>query len=187
MSVRKILTVPNPALRQKSHDVFFHGQKPDKKTQSLIADLKQTLKTQSDPKGVGLSAPQIDVLKKVLVLEINKKILTVINPKILFVSQESLTSVLPKEKKFLEGCLSVPGYWGFVDRPYRVEVLYCDQNGEKITQTFEGKESAYFLHEYDHLEGILFIDRILEQKGQIYQIQKNEKGEEELVEIELVK
>lgn len=187
MSVQPIVIVPNPILRQKAKEIFVDKTNKfiDKKTRLIISDLKGTLRTQKNPRGVGLSAPQIGVSKRIFVLEIEKKITTIINPQILSVSKESLTSVLPKEKRFLEGCLSVPGYWGFVDRPYKIEVCFIDQTGEKIKKTFEGKESSYFLHEYDHLDGILFVDRILEQKGKIYQIEKDKEGKEELVEIKI--
>lgn len=187
MSVQQIVTVPAPILREKSKNVVFgdNDQIVNKKTRQIISDLKGTLKTQKNPRGVGLSAPQIGVSKRIFVLEVERKITTIINPEILSVSKESLTTVLPKEKRFLEGCLSVPGYWGFVDRPYHIKVGFTDQLGEKINKTFEGKESAYFLHEYDHLDGILFVDRILEQKGKIYKIEKNKEGKEELVEIKI--
>jgi peptide deformylase len=185
MSVQKISIVPNPILREKSKNVILDNKVLYKKTRQIISDLKGTLRTQKNPRGVGLSAPQIGVSKRIFVLEIERKITTVINPQIISVSEELLTTVLPKEKRFLEGCLSVPGYWGFVDRPNKIEVCFIDQNGEKINKTFEGKESSYFLHEYDHLDGILFVDRILEQKGKIYQIEKDKEGKEELVEIKL--
>lgn len=185
MAIQKIITVPNPILRQKAKLITLKGGVLDKKTKQIISDLKKTLRIQTSPRGVGLSAPQIGVSKRIFVLEIGKKITTVINPQILSASKEMLTTVFPKEKRFLEGCLSVPGYWGFVDRPYKIEVCFLDQTGEKVNKTFEGKESSYFLHEYDHLDGILFIDRILEQKGKIYQIEKDQDGKEELVEIKL--
>lgn len=188
MSVQKIVTVPDPILRKKSTNIVLGENKSlSKKTKQLISDLKGTLRTQVNPRGVGLSAPQISTSKRIFVLEIERKITTIINPEILSASKELLSTILPKEKQFLEGCLSVPGYWGFVNRPYQIKVCFTDQLGEKIEKTFAGKESAYFLHEYDHLDGILFIDRILEQKGKIYQIEKDKDGKEELVEIELIK
>lgn len=187
MSVQKIITAPDPILRQKSKNIVFGDKILNKKTKQIISDLKGTLRTQVNPRGVGLSAPQIGVSKRIFVLEIERKITTIINPEILSVSKELLASILPKEKQFLEGCLSVPGYWGFVDRPYQIKVSFTDQLGEKIEKNFVGKESSYFLHEYDHLDGILFIDRILEQKGKIYQIEKDSDGKEELIEVELIK
>jgi len=185
MSVQKVITVPSPILRQKAKSIVLDNGVLDKKTKRLINDLRTTLRIQTNPRGVGLSAPQIGFSKRVFVLVVEKKLTTIINPEIISVSKESLVSVLPKEKQFLEGCLSVPGYWGFVDRPYRIKVCFTDQTGEKIEKNFEGKESSYFLHEYDHLNGILFIDRILEQKGKIYQIEKDKEGKEELVEIKI--
>lgn len=187
MSVQPIVIVPNPILKQKAKEIFLGSKGIDKKTRQIISDLKGTLRTQVNPRGVGLSAPQIGISKRIFVLEVEKKTTTIINPEILLSSKELLSTILPKEKRFLEGCLSVPGYWGFVDRPYQIKVSYFDQTGQKIEKDFEGKESAYFLHEYDHLDGVLFVDRILEQKGKIYQIETNEEGKEELVEVELIK
>jgi len=181
MAICKVITVPNPVLRQKSQPV----EKIDKKALSIIRDLQDTLKIQKNPRGVGLSAPQIGISKRIFVLEIEKKCLTVINPEIISLSKKTIADALPQEKKFLEGCLSVPGLWGFVNRPYQIKVSFMDKTGAKVVKDFSGKEACYFLHEYDHLDGILFIDRILKQKGKIYQIEKDSEGKEELVEIEL--
>ena len=111
--------------------------------------------------------------------------MALINPEIVSMSKETMAGMLPEEKKFLEGCLSVPNFWGFVNRPYQIKVSFTDKTGAKVVKNFVGKEACYFLHEYDHLDGILFIDRILEQKGKIYQIEKDPDGKEELVEIKI--
>jgi peptide deformylase len=181
MSIQKVIIVPNPILRQKSQPV----ERVDKKTLGIIRDLLDTLKIQKNPRGVGLSAPQIGISKRIFVLEIEKKLVALINPEIISMSKENMADKLPEEKKFLEGCLSVPNFWGFVNRPYQIKVSFMDKTGAKITKDFIGKEACYFLHEYDHLDGILFVDRILEQKGRIYQIEKDKEGKEELVEIKL--
>lgn len=179
--VKKIITTPNPILREKATEIL----NVDKKVVQLINDLKDTLASAENPKGIGLSAPQIGVSKKVLVIKIHNKAVPIINPKITYLSKETLSQKLPKEKKYLEGCLSVPGYWGFVDRPWKIKTQYQNLKGQLIKQEFAGKEAALFQHEYDHLEGVLFIDRILQQKGKIYKIEKNERGEDELIEVSL--
>jgi peptide deformylase len=183
MAIQKVIIVPDPILRQKSQPI----EKIDKKTLGIIRDLLDTLKIQKNPRGVGLSAPQIGISKRVFVLEIEKKLVALINPEIVKMSKETSADMVPEEKKFLEGCLSVPNFWGFVNRPYQIKVSFMDKTGNKITKDFLGKEACYFLHEYDHLDGILFVDRILEQKGKIYQIEKDKEGKEELVEVELIK
>jgi peptide deformylase len=180
--IKKILTVPNPILREKSKSV----DRIDKKTNDLIRDLKDTLKASDNPKGVGLSAPQIGISKRVLIIEIEKKDMVIINPEIEFASKETLGKKLKKDKKFLEGCLSVPNLWGFVDRPYLIKAKFQDETEAWQKMEFEGKEASLFQHEYDHLDGILFVDRILQQKGKIYQVEKNDKDEEELVEVKLI-
>lgn len=120
-----------------------------------------------------------------LIITIGREDLTVINPEIIFLSEKKQSENVPKDKQFFEGCLSVPGYWGFVDRPDKVKIKYQDKNGQSLEKEFINKDASLFLHEYDHLEGILFIDRIISQKGKIYQTQKNRQGEEEMVEINL--
>ena len=97
----------------------------------------------------------------------------IINPEITAQSEATLAQIYKKTKdRWLEGCLSLPKLWGFVDRPYWVESQYQTiKDGKLISKTrrFEDIESSYFLHEYDHLNGVLFTDRILEQRGKIYQ------------------
>ncbi len=180
MAIQKILTVPNPLLRQKAKKVAGI----DKKILRLVKDLKDTLKVQESPRGVGLSAPQIGVSKRILVLKLEQEIVPFINPKIISSSKETLTDILPKEKRFMEGCLSVPGFWGFVNRAYKVKVSFFDLIGGKKTKKFEGKRASFIQHEIDHLEGILFIDRILEQKGKIYKLEKDKEGKDLFLEVE---
>lgn len=180
--VKKIIAIPNPILRQKSKPVA----KVDKKILNLIKDLNDTLKAAEKPRGIGLSAPQIGVSKQVFIITLGKKIMTVINPEITSCSKETLFKKLKKEKHFMEGCLSVPSFWGAVDRPWKIRVSFLDINGNRQEKEFVGKNASLFQHEYDHLRGILFIDRILKQKGKLYKMEKNEKGEDEFVEIKLI-
>ncbi|PIY65438.1 peptide deformylase [Candidatus Shapirobacteria bacterium CG_4_10_14_0_8_um_filter_39_15] len=177
--IQKIITVPDPILRQKSKPV----EQIDKKTIQLVRDLKETLKASENPKGIGLSAPQIGVDKRVLVIKNQGEILVVINPQLTFVSKETLNEILSQAQRFMEGCLSVPGYWGFVNRPYQIKTKFQDLKGVWQEMEFTAKEASLFQHEFDHLEGVLFVDRIFQQRGKIYKIEKNEKDEEELVEV----
>lgn len=179
--IKKILTVPNPLLRQKSKPVA----KKDKKIKQLVKDLIDTAQAAENPKSVGLSAIQIGQAVRVFLIKKEKKFVPLINPQITWHSAKMFRKILEKEKLFFEGCLSVPGYFGFVDRPCAIKLEWQDLAGEIHREKFENKFSAYVQHELDHLDGILFVDRILSQKGKIYQIEKDKEGKEGLVEVEI--
>jgi len=181
MAVKKIITTSNPILRQKSKPV----KKIDKKIKELVIDLTDTAKAAKEPRGVGLSAVQIGKLARVFVIKLDKEFIPLINPEITWQSKKLFSQVLEKEKQFLEGCLSVPGYYGFIDRPSVVELKWQDLAGKTHQEKFKDKQSAYVQHELDHLDGILFVERILEQKGKLYKLEKDSQGEETLVEREL--
>jgi len=186
--IQKIITIPNPLLRQKSKPVG----KIDKKIEKVIADLLETVKNASEPEGLGLSAIQIGQLLRIFVAKTGKNFRVFINPKITFSSKETLKKVLKKEQQFFEGCLSIPGIYGFVDRPYQIKMEWQDEKGRKHSRTFTNRNSVCLQHELDHSEGILFIDHILKQKGsprgeagKIYELKKNQKGEDLFEEVEL--
>jgi len=187
----KIITVPSPILRKKSTPV----EKLDKKTLKLISDLKVTLTRQADPEGVGISAPQIGVNKRVFVIKTtNSKQQTtknypitqlpnyiiVINPEIIEFSKDTNYDHLKPADRYYEGCLSIPEIYGEVKRPWTIKATY--QTPDQITQLrnstitqLSGFDAIYFQHEYDHLNGILFTDRILEQGGKMFR--QNKAGE----------
>lgn len=182
MAVKKIVTVPDPLLRQKSEPVKWF----DKRLKNLVKNLKDTMIAQDSPKGVGLSAPQIAKSSRVFIARIGGKIIPFVNPQITFRSKETIKDKMPQDKRLLEGCLSVPGYWSFVNRSYKIKIEYQNEKGKKQTLQLEGKEAVYVQHEFDHLEGILFVDRILEQGEKIYKQGKDEKGETILNEVEIL-
>ncbi len=182
MAVKKIIIVPNPLLRQKSEPIKWF----DKRLKNLVKNLEDTMIAQDSPKGVGLSAPQIEKSSRVFIARIGEKIIPFINPQITYRSKETIKEKMSQDQRLLEGCLSVPGYWGFVNRPYRVKIEFQDEKGKKQLLQLEGKEAVYVQHEFDHLEGVLFVDRILEQEGKIYQQKKDEKGENVLKEVEII-
>lgn len=164
----KILVAPNDFLKKIANPVKIF----DKKLKQQIDEMVKILRAAEDPEGVGLAATQVGLNRRLFILNLKNKIEVVINPKITAQSKAKLSEVYHKKKdRWLEGCLSLPRLWGFVDRPYWVEVTYqtYDKNNQVIEKTrrFEDIESSYVLHEYDHLDGILFTDRILEQKGVI--------------------
>lgn len=144
MALRKVVTVNEEALlRRKSKEVSVF----DEKLKELIYDMKETMINED---GLGLAAPQIGILKRVVVCSINGEIITLINPKIIKTAGE-ISDV--------EGCLSIPGKRGNVTRPAEVAVTY--QNAEGKNFKIEGKEytARVLCHEIDHLDGILYTDR----------------------------
>lgn len=176
--IKKILPAKNPLLRNKSKLV----SKLDKKTLQIIQDLQDTLKKQSDPPGVGLAAPQIGVFLRIFILANGKKITTFINPEITESSKKMSDPLKKDEKDFtMEGCLSLPNYYGPVKRSSTITIKY--QTPKKIAsqwilveieKQFSGFSAQVIQHEYDHLEGVLFVDRLLEQKRGLFIIKNNE-------------
>lgn len=175
----KIITIPNPILREKAKEV-----KIDKQTLDLVATLKQTLKdTEGKTQGVGLASPQIGNLKRIFVVysQASKKLLTFINPEITWTSKRQTSA---KDKKY-EGCLSVPNKWAIVRRPKAIKIKYQTESGQTQVKKFTDLTAKIIQHEYDHLEGILFLDRALEQNQKIYELVKDENGKEFLQEINI--
>ncbi len=173
---RKIVTVKNPLLRQKSRSIA----KIDKKVTELIADMRDTLRAQSDPEGVGLAAPQIGKNVRIFLMVHEGVERICINPEIVEVSETKPTKKR-KVKTVLEGCLSLPHYYGPLTRAKKITINYLSETGEKITETFEGFLAQIVQHEIDHLEGVLFIDRIVEQHAPLYLFHGEEWEEVELV------
>lgn len=169
----QILTTPNPFLKHKAKPLGSW----DKKTVKEVAQMAEILKNTINPKGVGLAATQVGLDKRLFILLDEEKQTTkvFINPEIISISQKMLSSVYKKKKdRWLEGCLSIPKIWGFVDRSFSIKLQYQvpklaagNWQLETISEEFRDVESAYIQHEVDHLNGILFTDRIIEQKGQI--------------------
>jgi len=183
MTVKKIITVPNPILSQKSKPV--KNLPANRQVEKLVTDLIDTARAAEEPKGVGLSAVQIGKLVRVFVIKRGKRFVPFINPKITWRSKKMFGQVLEKEKQFMEGCLSVPSFYGFVDRPYSIKLKWQDLKGKTHREKFEDKEAAYIQHELDHLDGALFVQQILKQGGKIYQLEKDKEGKEAFVEVNI--
>ncbi len=129
-----------------------------------------------DPKkpiGVGLAANQVDQLHRLFIVKLPDKYEVCLNPQIIKTSKKMLSD-LPQKAQFLEGCLSIPGYYGFVDRPIKIKVKYQTIKGLDKTTTLTPPHSSYFTHELDHLNGILFLDHLKKNEEQLYQT--NSKG-----------
>ena len=142
MGMRKILTDQDPALHKVCKPVVFF----DRKLHKLLDDMAET---QEDANGVGLAAPQVGILRRVVIVDTGEEILELVNPTILETSGE---------QEGAEGCLSVPGKYGLVKRPYTVKVRAQDRNGDWVEG--EGNEliARCFCHELDHLDGIVYTE-----------------------------
>ncbi|MBN2305471.1 MAG: peptide deformylase [Anaerolineae bacterium] len=161
MTVREIITPPNPILREKAQPVTNFD---DPKFQTLLDDMVETM---LDAPGVGLAAPQVAVSQRVIVVKLSddeesKKeygsdagvLHIVINPEITRTSREKVDG--------MEACLSIPGFYGNVQRHTAVIVQGQDRSGEPVRIKARNWLARVFQHEIDHLDGILFIDRATE-------------------------
>lgn len=144
MALREVVQIGEPVLRKKSKKV----EKVDGKIIQLLEDMADTMYHFD---GVGLAAPQVGILKRIAVIDIGDGIIELINPEIIQTSGEQIDD---------EGCLSVVGEVGEVKRPYKVKVRALNRKGQLFE--IEGEEllARAFCHEIDHLDGVLFVDKI---------------------------
>jgi peptide deformylase len=186
----KIVQAPNSVLSQQARPVG----KIDKSIHKLLKEMEQTLDHAKDPEGVGLAAPQVGKSLQMFVVRQTPKspLLTFINPKIEELINEEPPKLKNQEGKKikekgvqLEGCLSLYSIWGVVKRQHGVVLSYQDEHGAQHRKTFDGFLATIIQHECDHLQGILFPKRVLEQGNPLYKSVKNEKGETEFEEIEI--
>lgn len=181
---RKVVDVKNPSLREISKAVG----KIDKKIMALVGDLKDTLEAQKDPEGVGLAAPQIGKNVRIFLINYKSEERVVINPEIIKISGVPKVGKEGKsEARTLEGCLSLPHYYGPIKRAGKIRLKYQTvemANGQwlmvKKMENFSGFIAHVVQHEIDHLNGILFVDHILEQKAPLYKFAGDEWEEVEL-------
>jgi len=140
----KIVKYPNKVLHKKA-----------KKVSDFNAELKEIAenmyKSMQNDKGIGLAGPQVGVDKQILVVESNGEYTTYINPEITYFSKSTLSTE--------EGCLSLPGIFGYVTRAKKIHIKYKDVEGKTNKEKLKGLYSVILQHEVDHLNGILFIDR----------------------------
>lgn len=174
-----ILTATEPTLRQKSKAV----KKIDKKILSLIADMEETLSSQDDPEGIGLAAPQVGKNLRIFLMKPKDEIKVIINPKVIKITENVKKSKKKKSKrkKIMEGCLSLPHFYGPIERAKKVKLKYLNVNSEEVVETFEGLLAQIVLHEIDHLEGVLFVDHLLKQKKPLYEYIDGEFEEVDLI------
>lgn len=170
--IRQILQSGDPILRLKSKPV----EKVDKKIIDLIKDLRDTLEVQSDPEGVGLAAPQIGKNFRIFLMKPKDEVTVVINPKIVSMTKPNSKKKngTSKDSQIMEGCLSLPHFYGPLQRAPKLTLEYMDENETMHTASFDGLMAQIVMHEIDHLDGVLFIDRLLEQKKPLYEYKDGE-------------
>jgi peptide deformylase len=150
MALLPILTAPDPRLKKKSQPV----KAVDAEIRQLMDDMLETMKAAP---GIGLAAPQVGVLRRVIVLEIEREG-TSTGP--LFMANPEIVDVSDEDATYNEGCLSVPEHYADVVRPAKVTVRYLDRDNARQELSCEGLLATCVQHEIDHLDGILFIDKI---------------------------
>ena len=143
MAIRSVVQVGDDVLRQKC----FPVEEFDEKLWALLDDMKDTVKKEQ---GAGLAAPQVGVLRRLAVVDVEEGYFELINPVILQAKGEHTG---------WEGCLSVRGKSGVVSRPMKVTVSYQDRNGDKYLLKAKGFFARAICHELDHLDGVLYIDK----------------------------
>ena len=173
MTIRKILTEPDPFLRQKSENV----EKVDDNIRSLMNDM---LETMYDAPGIGLAAIQIGVPKRIIVIDLSKNDEKK-NPQY-FVNPVIITKS-KKDTSYEEGCLSVPNQFAEISRPDTCKIKFLNYEGEEKTLEAKGLLATCIQHEMDHLEGILFIDYLSKLKKSmiIKKLSKQKKTLERIV------
>lgn len=147
MALRNIRILGDNILRKKSRQV----EKIDDRILTLLRDMADTLHNTEN--GTALAAPQVGVLKRVVVIDMGQGIIDLINPEIVEIEGK---------QKVVEGCLSIPSKWGKLIRPKMVKVRALNKRGKEIIITGEGDLAKCLCHEIDHLDGILFIDKVTE-------------------------
>lgn len=171
MAVKDILRMGHPVLRERAREVT-EAERQAPAMAALVADMVDTL--EATGRGIGLAAPQIGVSLRVAIIQVPggpgrygdlpKVPLTVyVNPHI---------EVLDEARQgFWEGCLSVPGMRGFVPRPRAIRVTWTDLDGSRRSAEYDGFLAMIFQHEFDHLDGVLYVDRIADTRRLVFEDQ----------------
>ena len=147
MAIRQIVTSEDPILRKTSRKV----EKFDEKLCALLDDMNETLKK---AEGAGLAAVQVGIIRRVVLVDVGDGLLELINPEIIETKGEIEDT---------EGCLSVPGEWGLVKRPEYVKIKAQDRRGVWRRYEGTGLKARCFCHEIDHLDGIIYTDKVIKK------------------------
>lgn len=145
MAIRNIVKEGDPVLRKTSRSVLNF----DEKLAQLLDDMKDTMYMAD---GCGLAAPQVGILRRICIVDVGDGLIELVNP---VITEESGV------QEASEGCLSLPGEYGVTRRPMKVTVKAQNRNGETFTVSGEGLKARAFCHEIDHLNGILYIDKVI--------------------------
>ena len=145
MAVLPIIIAPDPRLKLRCKPV----PAVDDDIRRLMDDMLETMYLAP---GIGLAAPQIGVAKRVIVVDVSRAPLRLVNPELIAESEDMAV--------YEEGCLSLPDHYADVERPAVVTVRYLDETGKRRETTFEGLAATCIQHEMDHLDGTLFVDRV---------------------------
>ena len=143
MAIRTILAEPDEQLRKTSREVKAYNDH----IKEILDDMAETM---YDSNGVGIAAPQVGILRRMFLVDVGDGVFEFINPEITYMSDEC--------DEGMEGCLSVPGKYGWVERSQKIRIKAFDRNGEPFELEAEDFFARAIQHEYDHLEGRLYID-----------------------------
>ena len=162
MAIRKIARLGHPVLRQKAREVT----REEISSPEMRRLLKDMIETMHEYGGVGLAAPQVHEAVRLAIIEYdgdNGRYETDKGQPLLVIFNARVKVLDPTLSGFWEGCLSVPGMRGYVERPSKVEINYLDERGKPQTLTAEGFLATVFQHELDHLDGVVYVDRITDK------------------------
>ncbi|CAM3417480.1 peptide deformylase [Marinicrinis lubricantis] len=148
MTVKEILPFGDPILRKRAKPV----EKVDERTKKILDDLGETLYASEGR--AGLAAPQVGILRRLIVMDCGEGLIELINPEILEMSGEQIGP---------EACLSFPGYYGQIQRADRIKISTWNRQGETVILEGEGYLARCMQHEIDHLNGVLFVDHVKEK------------------------
>lgn len=184
----KIVQAPSPVLANPAKKI----NNIDKTILHLIKEMTETLEKATDPEGVGLAAPQVGEGVQLFIIKPTPKakVDVFINPVLTIPANAKMDDLKEKlenddEDVKLEGCLSLKDIWGVVERYDKVHLSYLDEHGKNHEKSYEGFFATIIQHEYDHIQGVLFPKRVLEQESKLYKSTKNKKGEQVFEEISL--
>ncbi|MFH0937425.1 MAG: peptide deformylase [Candidatus Daviesbacteria bacterium] len=168
----EVVRAPDAKLRIKTKPV----KKITPELLKIASEMIEITKSFKDPEGVGLSANQIGRDERFFIAKTGKVFRVFFNPKIISKSKTN--------KVFFEGCLSIPNFYGETKRPSIIIVSYQDEKGKEIKKQLRGTLAWIFQHEMDHLNGSLFVDTVLQQKGRIFKsIGRDKTGSEVFEEV----
>ncbi|MCI0507384.1 MAG: peptide deformylase [Gammaproteobacteria bacterium] len=161
MAILEVLTIPDPRLKQESQPV----ERFDSSLRDFIHDLEQTMR--SSPGGVGIAAPQVARFERIIIVDVSRKPKIQSHGRLVLINPEILE--WQGMEKGREGCMSVPDYTGNVIRAKTIKINAYDESGQMRSYDCEGYEARAIQHEVDHLDGVLFLDRLVSRRTDLFQ------------------